>query len=177
MDRKEFLRTGCCGLVALAGTQVLGEASSGSADTPSCDDGQLKFIRNWVTDLMDTLDNEFDEPTKIKLLSCCGRGCFRRFPFKQEIAAKGQGSVDKLIEAYKANFEMWREGDTKVHIRYGEINKNGCYCLAAKYREPLLLHTRHTRNDLADSARQSCQDRHPTDRKARRSHVPLPRAT
>ncbi len=130
MDRKEFLRVGCCGLVALTGMQVLAE----TADTPACDDRELKFIQNWVTDLMDTLDAEFDEPSKVKLMAGCGRGCFRRHQFKQDIAAKGKGSVDKLVEAYKANFEIWREADDKVHIRYGAVNKNGCYCPAAKYR-------------------------------------------
>lgn len=136
MDRKEFLRNSCCGLVALASTQLLGETAANFADAPACDNSQLTFVQNWVTDLMNTLDSEFDEPTKIKLLSGCGRGCFRRFSFKQDIAAKGKGDVDKLIEAYKANFECWREGESTVHIRFGEINKNGCYCPAAKYRAP-----------------------------------------
>ena len=133
MDRKEFLRTSCCGLIALAGTQVLGEESAPPIDTPSCDNGRLTFLENWVTDLMNTLDAEFDEPTKIKLMAGCGRGCYRRFPFKQEIAIKGKGSVDNLLKAYQANFEAWRDGNS-VHIRYGEINKNGCYCPAANYR-------------------------------------------
>jgi len=132
MNRKEFLRTSCCGLVALAGTQVLSETTAEAAGTSS-DDNRLTFIQNWVTDLMDTLDAEFDEPTKIKLMSGCGRGCYRRFQFKQDVAIKGKGSVANLVNAYQANFEAWREGNT-VHIRYGEINKFGCYCPAANYR-------------------------------------------
>ena len=156
MDRKAFLRVGCCGLVALTGTKLVAEATPSNADTPPCDDGQLKFVQNWVTDLMDTLDTEFDEPTKIKLMSGCGRGCFHRFQFKQDIAAKGKGNVDKLIDAYKANFEVWRDGDT-VHIRYGEINKNGCYCPAAKYRpgKPHDIHcycTRATHQTIWETA-------------------------
>lgn len=131
MDRKEFL-TGCCGLVALAATPVV--ATQAPAEAPKCDDRELKFIQNWVSDLMETLDTEFDEPTKIKLMSGCGRGCFNRFQFKKDIAIKGKGSVDKLIESYKANFEAWREGEDKVHIRFGAVNTNGCYCPAAKYR-------------------------------------------
>lgn len=133
MDRKEFLRMGCCAFAFMA-TQT-----GFAADTPQqqpCDDRQLKFIQNWVTDLMETIDSEVDEQTKIKLLSGCGRGCYRRHQFKQDIAAKGKGSVDKLIDAYKSNFEAWREGDNLVHIRFGEINKHGCYCPAARYREP-----------------------------------------
>ena len=130
MDRKEFLRMGCCALAVLAAPKGLAAAE----DPKPCDDSQLKFIQNWVTDLMETIDNEVDEETKIKLISGCGRGCYRRHQFKQDIAAKGKGDVDKLIEAYKANFECWREGDKLVHVRFGEINKYGCYCPAARYR-------------------------------------------
>ena len=55
---------------------------------------------------------------------------------KKDIAEQGKGSVDKLIEAYKKNFEIWRESEKSnlVHIRYGEKNTNGCYCPAANYR-------------------------------------------
>lgn len=153
MDRKEFLRIGCCGFIALTGIQSFAEL----ADTPPAENPRLTFIQNWVTDLMDTLDAEFDEATKIKLISGCGRGCFNRFQFKQDIAAKGKGSVDKLIEAYKANFEIWREGTDKVHIRYGEINKNGCYCPAANYRpgKPHDIHcycTRATHQTIWETA-------------------------
>lgn len=125
MDRKDFLKIGCCGLVALA-------ATPGFAQKPSCDD-RLNFVQNFLTDLIETIDTEMDEATKVKVMSGCGRGCYRRFKFKQDIAAKGKGSVDKLVEALKANFEVWREDD-KVHIRYGAVNTNGCYCPAANYR-------------------------------------------
>jgi len=47
---------------------------------------------------------------------------------------QGKADVDKLIEAYKANFEIWREGEKTVHVRYGKINSYGCYCPAARYR-------------------------------------------
>jgi hypothetical protein len=136
MDRKEFLIRGCCGLIALTSIHGIAEPSAIPAlDEPKpCDDASLRFIQNWVTDLMDTIDTEVDEETKIKLLSGCGRGCYRRHQFKQDIAAKGKGSVDKLIEAYKANFEIWRNGQDEVHIRYGKLNTYGCYCPAAKYR-------------------------------------------
>jgi hypothetical protein len=138
MDRKEFLRVGCCGLVALAATPRF-------AQKQSCDD-RLNFVQNFLTDLMETIDADVDEDTKVKIMTGCGRGCFRRFQFKQDIAAKGKGSVDKLVEALKASFEVWREGD-KVHIRYGAVNKNGCYCPAANYRpgKPKDIHCYCTR--------------------------------
>jgi hypothetical protein len=130
MDRKHFLKVGCCAIAALAGRP----ASVAETEAPARNDGELTFIQNWVTDLMAALDSHLDDTTKIRLMSECGRGCYRRFQFKQDIAAKGRGNVDKLIAAYKSNFEVWREGENKVHIRYGAVNKNGCFCPAAKYR-------------------------------------------
>jgi len=128
MDRKQFLQAGSCALVFLGGFP----ANAPGAQSQPCDE-QLKFIQNFLSDLMESIDTQVDEPTKIKILGECGKACFHRFAFKQEIAAKGKGSVDKLIEALHANFEAWREGDT-VHVRYGAINSYGCFCPAARYR-------------------------------------------
>src|SRR5512141_2707468 len=87
MDRKEFLKLGCCGFAFMT-TQVAGAA----AKPAPCDDRELKFIQNWVTDLMETLDTEMPEETKIKIMDGCGRGCYRRHAWKHEIAAKGKGN-------------------------------------------------------------------------------------
>jgi hypothetical protein len=149
---------GCCGLIALARSPGFVETSSATiSNGPPCDDGELKFIQNWVTDLMEAIDTELNESEKIKLMSGCGRACYRRFQFKQDIAAKGKGSVDELIKAYKTNFEIWREDQDKVHIRYGAVNKNGCYCPAAKFRKskPMDIHcycTRATHETIWESA-------------------------
>jgi hypothetical protein len=129
MDRKEFLQ-GCCALAAFSCF-----SSAGSRAPKVSEDPEFKFVQNWLTDLTKAMDAELDQPTKIKLMSACGRGCFNRFKFKQDLAAQGKGSADKLIEALKKNFECWREGDT-VHVRYGKVSQ-GCYCPAAKYRETL----------------------------------------
>jgi hypothetical protein len=106
---------------------------------------EKEFIQNWLSDLMGTIETELDEATKVKLLAGCGRGCFNRFSFKSDIAKKGKGDLDKLVAAYKNNFEIWQEGNT-VHIRYGEVSP-GCYCPAAKYRpaKPNDLHCECTR--------------------------------
>lgn len=92
------------------------------------------FIGHWLSDLIDTMEVELDEKTRIKLIEGCGRGCFRRHQFKVDIANKGKGDIDKLVEAYKKNFEIWRDAD-EVHIRYGEVSQM-CYCPVAKFRKP-----------------------------------------
>jgi hypothetical protein len=140
VDRKQFFSAsikgslGCCGLSILNAT----------AQTPETD-REREFVRNWMTDLFESMEKELDEPTRVRVMAGCGRGCFRRFSFKQDIARLGSGSVDKLVDAYKKNFEVWKEGDL-VHIRYGAVN-NQCYCPAARYHpaRPNDMHCECTR--------------------------------
>jgi hypothetical protein len=140
MDRKEFLAAsmkgslGCCALALFEGP------ASAQTPTQSEADREKEFVKNWMADLFDALETQLDEETRVKLMAACGRGCYRRFEFKQEIARLGTGSVDKLLEAYKRNFEVWRE-DALVHVRYGPVNKQ-CYCPAARYH-PAKPHDMH----------------------------------
>jgi hypothetical protein len=152
MDRKQFLcRTlqlgvGSCGLASLAASGVVaGEGTGETPDEVTRVRGERDFVLHWVSDLLDTMDAELPEATRIRLIEGCGRGCFRRHEFKREIARKGQGDVEKLIEAYRANFEAWREGDA-VHVRYGEVSAR-CYCPVVQDRpaRPGDLHCECTR--------------------------------
>jgi hypothetical protein len=95
---------------------------------------EKEFIINWSRDLLEAIDKEIDLETKIKLMEGCGRGCYNRFQFKQDIAKAGKGDLDKLIKAYRQNFEIWKD-EEGVHIRYGETSKK-CYCPAAQIRHP-----------------------------------------
>jgi hypothetical protein len=95
---------------------------------------EKEFITHWLSDLLATMAEELDRGTQLRLIEGCGRGCFYRFSFKQEIAQEGQGNLDRLLAAYRRNFEAWREGD-RVHIRYGEVSP-GCYCPAARAIPP-----------------------------------------
>jgi hypothetical protein len=149
MNRKEFLQKsvqsglGCCALLGLSR-----EASALVAfpsQEPSKSEFDKTFVENWLADLLGAMNDQLDRPTQVKLMEVCGRACFNRFPFKQNIARQGQGNVDKLIAAYKKNFECWREGD-RVHVRYGEVSDH-CYCPAANYRpaRPNDIHCECTR--------------------------------
>ena len=107
---------------------------------------QKQFVENWLADLLESMDKNLNRKTQEKIVGNCGVVCFNRFQFKKDIAINGSGSLDKLIESYKKNFEIWKDGDI-VHIRYGEISKN-CYCPAANYRAPKPndIHCECTRN-------------------------------
>jgi hypothetical protein len=151
MNRKDFFRnsfaaSACAGCFLLPATSLI------ASDSPAPEDEKYKqllqekeFIQNWLTDLISTIETELDRPTQVKLLAGCGRGCFNRHQFKRDIAERGKGDLDKLIDAYKANFEAWKDGNT-VHIRFGEVSP-GCYCPAARFRpaKPNDLHCECTR--------------------------------
>lgn len=151
MKRKEFFQKslqvgmGSCCLLALNPMEILAAPKQDESEDIKVLKGEKEFIQNWLTDLLETIDSELDETTKIKLIEGCGKGCYRRHDFKHQIAKNGEGSVEKLIEAYRKNFEIWREGDF-VHIRYGETSP-GCYCPAARYRpaKPNDLHCNCTK--------------------------------
>ena len=145
MNRKEFFTAsvkgaaGCCALALFDGM------SPAPAAGQTAGDREKDFVKNWMEDLFDTMYRELDEKTRVRLMAGCGQGCFRRFQFKQEIARLGKGNLDRLIEAYKRNFEVWRDANL-VHIRYGPVNKS-CYCPAARYHpaKPNDMHCECTR--------------------------------
>jgi len=149
MDRSLFLKrmagAGCCAAMISALISTSNASTSTTPASKSFSSGiapddkpdeltnikmERDFILNWVNDLMDTMDKVLDEETYIKLIEGCGRGCYNRHQFKKDISIAGQGDLDKLLVAYKKNFEVWKEGDT-VHIRYGEKSP-GCYCPVLK---------------------------------------------
>lgn len=105
-----------------------------------------QFLENWLSDLLDSMENNLDRVTQEKLVAGCGVACFKRHSFKTDIAEAGKGDLNKLIEAYKKNFEIWKIGN-EVHIRYGEVSKQ-CYCPAANYRASKAndIHCECTRN-------------------------------
>jgi hypothetical protein len=157
MDRKTFLKTSA-GVVAAS---FAGASLSAGADEPACAKELEKatrdsaFVDAWLTDLFGAIDSEVDPATRVRLLEACGRGCYRRYAFKQEIAARGKGSLANLKKAYQESFESWIDGDA-LHIRYGAVSK-GCYCPAARNRpaRPHDLHcecTRMTHQTVCETA-------------------------
>ncbi len=149
MDRKSFSQKlamlGVCPL-------MIGRLNASDENVIPQDDkvkileSQKNFIQNWLSDLLESMDKNLSREMQEKLVAGCGVACFNRHQFKKDIAIAGEGDLDKLIEAYKKNFEIWKSGD-EVHIRYGEVSKT-CYCPAANYRTPKPndIHCECTRN-------------------------------
>jgi hypothetical protein len=153
MNRSEFLRTSsqfaCASCLAVAFGSRARAADAPAAPATSVDEALQRaqtenaFINHWLSDLFDAIEREVDPAVRVKLLEACGRACYRRHSFKQDIAAAGRGDPAKLIEAYRKNFGIERDGDL-VHIRYGG---GKCYCPAARNRpaQPNDVHCECTR--------------------------------
>ncbi len=139
MNRKQFvcrtlqLGLGSCTLGAL---QAVAERPAEAAQHPPDDlaaaRAEREFVRNWVSDLVDAIDEQLPREARVRLIEACGRGCYRRHEFKRAIAEQGKGDLDKLIAAYRKNFEIWRDGE-RVHVRYCEVSGQ-CYCPVVKAR-------------------------------------------
>lgn len=149
MDRKSFAqKLTLLGICPFMINNMMGTTSepAGTQDDIQVIKSQKQFIENWLSDLLDSMDKHLDRSTREKVVGECGVGCFNRHQFKKDIAITSNGSLDKLLENYKKNFEVWKDNNT-VHIRYGEVSKQ-CYCTAANYRSPKPddIHCECTRN-------------------------------
>ncbi len=151
MDRKSFTQKlallGVCPFVIqnLSGSDLT-SVTIEQEDKLKALESQKLFVENWLADLLESIVKNLDRETQEKIVGNCGVACFNRFQFKKDIAINGSGDLDKLIESYRKNFEIWKDGNT-VHIRYGEVSKS-CYCPAANYRPPKPddIHCECTRN-------------------------------
>ncbi|HVZ63304.1 MAG TPA: hypothetical protein VG936_01860 [Lacunisphaera sp.] len=185
MNRAEFINRsaqwtcGSCLALLIPGRAAALPASSAPEPVTPVDEAlkqardENQFTANWLTDLFAAVDTEVDPAVQLKLMQACGRGCFQRHQFKQDLAAAGRGDVDKLVAAYRKNFRIEREGDL-VHIRYGDH----CFCPAARNRpaRPHDLHCectrftheaifeaalgRHVPVELVESVRRGCATCH-----------------
>lgn len=149
MNRSDFLRTSSQFACASCVSLMLGSRAAAAEAAPGPDPAATAkaldaeratnaFINHWLTDLFAAIETELSPADQLKLMQACGRGCYRRHQFKQDLAAAGQGDADQLIEAYKKNFGVVRDGDL-VHIRYADH----CFCPAARNRPSSGPHDLH----------------------------------
>jgi hypothetical protein len=151
MDRKAFTQKlallGVCPFVItqLTGNEIKATNLSQDEDLKQAQQ-KKQFIENWLSDLLESMEQQLDRETQEKIVGKCGVGCYNRHSFKQDIATNSHGDLEKLIENYSRNFEVWKDGAT-VHIRYGAVSSQ-CYCPAANYRTPKPndIHCECTRN-------------------------------
>ncbi len=97
---------------------------------------KIKFMHNWISDLMKNMDQHLDEKEKIKLLEECGRACARIHAQKEASKFKGN------LEGWLGTMKKWvgaenirKEGDV-VHVMYSK-----CFCPLVQDAPPLMSKT------------------------------------
>jgi len=149
MNRKEFLKKSaqscilCCGAIAGFGSAFgypddggkklsadLGKRMLDGAKSP--DWRRAEKSLSWIRNMVDQLDIQLDEETKIKLLNGCGRSCFI---FAVGVADERKPSFEQA-EAYidsleKNGFQVER-GDEMTIIHYGWQGKQSPQGLSAR---------------------------------------------
>lgn len=155
MNRKTFLKhsvcgcLGCCGLLAAvaaplsAQEQVGGERLSDDlrrrmvSGAKAPDWRRLEKALFWIQNMLDQLDRQLDEATRIRLLEACGRSCFiysRGVADERKPTPEAVEGFFRYVE--KAGFPVKRNPDSIV-IEFGyqgEQNPQGLsikegYCM------------------------------------------------
>jgi predicted hydrocarbon binding protein len=81
------------------------------------------FKENWVKALMENLEKQLDEKTRIRLMETCGRDCARRGAI--QIAAACKGDVERMVRtlARIPGLEIDRKDDGAYRVIYRK-----CFC-------------------------------------------------
>jgi predicted hydrocarbon binding protein len=97
---------------------------------------KIKFMHNWISNLMKNMDQHMDEKEKIKLLEECGRACARIHAQKE--AMKFQGQLEGWLSTMKkwVGSENIRQEEDVVHVMYSK-----CYCPLVQDAPPLMSNT------------------------------------
>ncbi len=126
MNRKEFIKSAC--QIGVASGAFLIAESDGCCAMPSEQEDQSvnrreKFTQDWIRTLMNNMDSQMDEATRIKLMEASGRACARRDAVNA--AKECKGDLDKFL----ATMRKWvgadnvRKDGNKVHLVYSK-----CLC-------------------------------------------------
>ena len=97
MDRKTFLKTIAAVGASLPCWSVAAHAENTKCDGSSCmtDAGA---VRQFLSDFLKKEETNLDRTTLVKLMQQRGHACCRALQFRQDLIAKSNGSLDKLVE-------------------------------------------------------------------------------
>lgn len=109
-------------MMLLKGKRTLAQANEKKSGQKAKDPNQ-KFKEDWITSLMQKLDSQLDEQTRVKLMESCGRDCARRGAIR--LAESCKGDVEKLVKTlaeYLGKENSYIEGSV-IHLGYSK-----CLC-------------------------------------------------
>ena len=130
MDSKAFISKSV-GLGFGAGCLFfLGEptpcSAQDTASTPS--DKKVEFMHGWVQRLMENMDAQLDEETRLKLMESCGRACCRQSWGERSASGPQPGDLEKLLarlKGFAGEDSIDRKGNT---IRFTSTRGGRCLC-------------------------------------------------
>ena len=127
MNRKEFIKKACQVGVASGATFLIAE-SDGCCALPSEQEEpsvskKEKFTQDWIRTLMNHMDSQLDEGSRIQLMELSGRACARQGAVNAAKACKGD--LDKFLltmRKWVGQDNVRRDGN-KIHLSYSK-----CLC-------------------------------------------------
>lgn len=129
MNRKEFIRraaqacVACSAMTLLSGQETQSQADQAERERKARE-FEKRFKEAYILTLMENMEKQLDEKTRVKLMEECGRACARRSGIAK-FAEKYKGDVKKFVDnmAEKLGQEnISIEGDT-IHWGYPR-----CFC-------------------------------------------------
>jgi predicted hydrocarbon binding protein len=134
MDRKEFFKstlkgTCVCTMLLLGGRHIATAASND--DNAKKDNKDQEFISGWTENLMQIMDQNLDEKTRVKIMEESGRKCAEKT--YKKIALNYKGNVNGLLALMK---QQWAESadfdKEKGLIRVVGKKAKACVCPMVK---------------------------------------------
>jgi hypothetical protein len=95
-----------------------------------------KFIHDWISNLIENMDEYLDEKTKINLLEECGRACAESHA--KEAALKNKGDLSGWLAVLK----KWVGSENVLKEEHGvRVMYSKCLCPLVQDRTPLMSKT------------------------------------
>jgi predicted hydrocarbon binding protein len=94
------------------------------------------FINDWISNLMENMDEHLDEEAKINLLEECGRTCAETHAKAEALKHAGD------LEGWLGQFKKWVGSDNvQMEGNAVRITYNKCLCPLVQDRPPLMTAT------------------------------------
>lgn len=141
MNRKAFISNCIKSVLGACATILLNRSTKAYSDSKTKKQEKqmkqnLKFVHDWISNLMKNMDSHLDEETKIKIMEECGRACAKNHTKKE--ALKSQGQLDGWLTKMKKwiGEENVQKEKNLVRVIYSK-----CYCPILQDSQPILSNT------------------------------------
>lgn len=128
MNRKDFLKKTCglgiCGGLFMISDELFAVGQKFREKQSQEKDAHQKFFENWLTKMMENLEENFEKDDRIKLMEECGRNCAKGGAV-QALKKAADGNFDKMLITLK---KWLGEDNVKKNGDKVEVIFSKCYC-------------------------------------------------